>query len=127
MKNVLVSGLLAAGLATGASAQGVSFSGGSVGIDTTVLFPLGGSGTPLQFSGVNAAAGADFTGSDWEFQIDGAMPAFDIVTEYNEVSFLLARQTGANAKLGAFVGVLNAGWSACGRHPRADMSTPLSV
>ncbi len=103
MLKFITSGLLALGLATGASAQGVTFSGGAVSVNGTGFLSGGLSSAPI--ISVDGSLAYDFTGSDFEFQLGADLPAANFTTDYYEATFLVAKQSG-NSKFGAYAGVL---------------------
>lgn len=108
MKTVLISGLMALGLATGASAGGLTYSGGQVTAGVDLFFDTSGGDVYTSYS-VSGAVAFDFTGSDYELQIDASLPALGVSSDVYDVSLTVGKQTNANTKVGAFVGAIGVG------------------
>jgi len=101
VKTLLLAGVAALGLATGASAQGLSFSGGEFS-----AFGNSFTGTPGNLQ-VYSAAGAmafDLTGTPWEVQADVLRSTNPVTSSITQGRITAGYQTGGNAKFGIYGG-----------------------
>jgi len=89
-----------------AVADGLTFSGGRVGVKAHQFYYTGG-GTAT-FTNVNGAAAFDFDSGPWEVQANAGtwtlLPGG--ILGFSDARVILAKQTGASTKIGGYLGIL---------------------